>query len=67
MLGSKLTRANQREGDGKGAGLDRETSGGGQGPFWLSGAVLVVRGRSKRTCLAVVLISLNKRFRSKAS
>ena len=40
MFGSKLTRANQREGDGKGAGLGRETGGGGQGPFWLSGAVL---------------------------
>ena len=37
MLGSKLTGANQR--DGKGAGLGRETGGGGQG------AVLVVRGR----------------------
>ena len=34
MSGSKLTRANKREGDG------RETGGGGQGPFWLSGAVL---------------------------
>ena len=33
-----------QSGDGKGAGLDRETCGGGQGPFWLSGAVLVVRG-----------------------
>ena len=39
MFGSKLTRANQREGDGKGAGLDRETGGEGQGPFWLSGAI----------------------------
>ena len=39
MFGSKLTGANQREGNGKGAGLGRETGGGGQGPFWLSGAV----------------------------
>ena len=39
MFGSKLTRANQREGDGKGVGLGRETGGGGQGLFWLSGAV----------------------------
>ena len=39
MFGSKLTGANQREGDGKGAGLSWETGGGGQGPFWLSGAV----------------------------
>ena len=38
MFGSKLTRANQREGDGKGAGRS-ETGVGGQGPFWLSGAV----------------------------
>ena len=43
MFGSKLTRANQREVDGKGAGLDRETGGGGQVPFWLSGAVLSER------------------------
>jgi hypothetical protein len=43
MFGSKLTGANQ--GDGKVAGLGRETGGGGQGPFWLSGAVLFVRGR----------------------
>ena len=39
MFGSKLTRAVQKEGYGKGAGLSRETGGGGQGPFWLSGAV----------------------------
>ena len=39
MFGSKLTRANQREGDGKRADLGRETGGGGQVPFWLSGAV----------------------------
>ena len=39
MFGSKLTTANQREEDGKGAGLGRETGGGGQGPLWLSGAV----------------------------
>ena len=26
-------------------GKGRETGGGGQGPFWLSGAVLIVRGR----------------------
>jgi hypothetical protein len=38
-----LTRANQKEGDGKGAGLGRETGGGGQGPFWLSGAVFSER------------------------
>ena len=37
MFGSKLTGANQRERDGKGAGLG--TDGVGQGPFWLSGAV----------------------------
>ena len=29
-----------QSGDGKGAGLGRETGGGGQGPFWLSGAVV---------------------------
>ena len=29
MFGSKLTGANRREGDGKGAGLGRETGGGG--------------------------------------
>ena len=34
----KLTRTNQREGDGKRAGSGRETGGGGQGLFWLSGA-----------------------------
>ena len=45
MFGSELTGANQ--GDGKGAGLVRETGGGGQG------AVLVVTGRSNRTCVAV--------------
>ena len=39
MFGSKLTGANQREGDGKGAGLGRETGDGGHGLFWLSGAV----------------------------
>ena len=39
MFGSKLTGANQMDGDGKGAGLGRETGGGGQGPFWFSGAV----------------------------
>ena len=39
MFGSKLTRTSQSEGDGKGGGLSRETGGGGQGPFWLSGAV----------------------------
>ena len=39
MFGSKLARANQRVGDGKGVGLGRETGGGGQGPFWMSGAV----------------------------
>ena len=37
MFGSKLTRANQREGDGKGVGSGRETGGGGQGLFLLSG------------------------------
>ena len=37
MFGSKLTRTNQREGDGKGAGLYTETGGGGQGPFSRSG------------------------------
>ena len=36
MFGPKLTRANQ-EGDGKGAGLGRETGGGGRGRFPLSG------------------------------
>ena len=41
MFGSKSTRANQREGDGKGAGLGRETGGGRQGPFWLSRAVFL--------------------------
>ena len=40
MFDSEMTRSNQREGDGKGAGLGRETGGGGQGPFWLSGAVV---------------------------
>ena len=40
MFGSKLTKANQREGDGKGAGLGRET-GGGQGLVSLSGAVFL--------------------------
>ena len=40
MFGLKLARAIQREGDGKGAGLRRETGGGGQEPFWLSGAVI---------------------------
>ena len=39
MFGSKLTRANQREEDGKGAGLSRETGAGGQGQVWLSGTV----------------------------
>ena len=39
MLGLKLTRANQKEGGGKGAGLGRETGGRGQGPFWLSGDI----------------------------
>ena len=39
MFGSKLTRTNQREGDGKGEGLGRETGSGGQGLFWVSGAV----------------------------
>ena len=39
MFGSKFTGANQREGDGKGAGSGRETGGGGQGPFWLSGDI----------------------------
>ena len=39
-----LTGASQ--GDGEGAGLGRETGGGGQGAVW------VVRGRIKRTCLA---------------
>ena len=33
MFGSELTGASQREGDGKGAGLGRQTGGGGQGPF----------------------------------
>ena len=40
MFGSKLTRANQREGDGAGAVLGRETGSGGQGPFWLSRIVV---------------------------
>ena len=40
MFGSELTGANQKEGDGKGAGLGRETGGGGQGPFWLSGTAV---------------------------
>ena len=35
MTGSKLTRANQREGDGKSARSGREAGGGGKGPFWL--------------------------------
>ena len=39
MFGSKLARANQKEGDEKGADLSRETGGGGQG------AVLANRGR----------------------
>ena len=39
MFGSKLTGTNKSEGDGKVAGLVRETGDGGQGPFWLSGAV----------------------------
>ena len=39
MFGSKLTRAYHREGDEEGAGLGRETGGGVQGPFSLSGAV----------------------------
>ena len=43
MFGSKFTRSNQREGDEKEAGLDRETGGGGQGPFWSSGAVFSER------------------------
>ena len=42
MFGSKLTGANQREGDGKGVALGRETGGGGQGTFWLSGAIFSV-------------------------
>ena len=29
-----------QSGDGKGVGLGREIGGGGQGPFWLSGAVV---------------------------
>ena len=33
MFGSKLTTANKREGDGKGAGLSGETDSGRQGPF----------------------------------
>ena len=43
MFCSKLTGANLREGDGKGAGLGRETGGGVQGSFWLSGAVSLQR------------------------
>ena len=43
MFGSKLTRANKREGDGRRAGLGRETGGGRQGLFWLSGAVFSER------------------------
>ena len=39
MFGSKLTGANQKEGNGKGVGLGRETGGRGQGPFWLSEVV----------------------------
>ena len=39
MFGSKLTGANQKEGNGKGVGLGRETGGRGQGPFRLSGAI----------------------------
>ena len=35
--GSKLTRANQRKGDGKGPGSAREAGGGGHGPFSRSG------------------------------
>ena len=38
MFGSKLNRSNQREGDGEGTSLGRESGGGGQGPFRLSGA-----------------------------
>ena len=43
MFGSTLTAANQREGNGKRVGLGRETGGGGQGPFWLSGAAFSER------------------------
>ena len=39
MFGSELAKANQKEGGGKGAGLGRETGGGGQGSCWLAGAV----------------------------
>ena len=42
-VGSKLTRANQREGNGIGEGLGRETGGGGKGSFWSSGAVFSER------------------------
>ena len=44
MFGWKLARANQR--DGKGAGLGRETSGGGQGPFYLSGVFFLGAGHN---------------------
>ena len=43
MFGSKLTRANQRAGDGKGAGLDRETGGGGQAVFGCQGPKNTIR------------------------
>ena len=42
MFGSNLTRANQREGDGKGAGVGRETGGGGQEQFFGAGVNVYV-------------------------
>ena len=40
MFGSKLTRANQREGDGKGAGLGRKQVVEGRGRFGCQGPFL---------------------------
>ena len=63
MFGSELTRANWREGGGKGAGLVRETGGGGQWPFWLSGAVIsehVLQFRPHRGGLILISTSAPK-------
>ena len=41
----EVDQSQSEGGAGKGAGLGREAGSGGQGPFWVSGAVLVVRSR----------------------
>ena len=58
-----MTRANQREGDWKGAGLSRETGGGEQVSLRLSGAVFHGAGVNDYLVSDVILLSLsmNKR------